>query len=75
MSATPSGVPHTCPPRAAVRRRIQYPMMFHIKNVDDSLARATHCSVLEFTAEEGRCYIPHWVRRSPAHAAVAARGT
>lgn len=57
---TPPPPPVAC----AVRRRIQYPMMFNIRNADESLARATHCSVLEFTAEEGRCYIPHWVRVS-----------
>lgn len=22
----------------------------------------THCGVLEFVADEGICYLPHWVR-------------
>lgn len=43
-----------------IRRHIEYPMMFRITN--NAQNRTTHCSVLEFTAEEGRCYIPHWVR-------------
>lgn len=45
----------------AVRRSIQYPMMFRITNNKGGINRHTHCSVMEFTAEEGRAYIPHWV--------------
>lgn len=26
--------------------------------------RTTHCGVLEFVAEEGRCYLPYWMMRN-----------
>lgn len=45
-----------------VRLNIQYPMMFKITNVNPESQRVTHCGVLEFLAEEGRCYLPSWVR-------------
>jgi ubiquitin fusion degradation protein 1 len=38
---------------------VQYPMMFRLTN--PSRGRKTHCGVLEFSAEEGRVYIPHWM--------------
>lgn len=28
-------------------------------------SQSTHAGVLEFIAEEGRVYLPHWVRASP----------
>eukprot|EP01105_Mastigella_eilhardi_P012357 TRINITY_DN2833_c0_g1_i2.p1 TRINITY_DN2833_c0_g1~~TRINITY_DN2833_c0_g1_i2.p1 ORF type:complete len:316 (-),score=86.00 TRINITY_DN2833_c0_g1_i2:107-1054(-) len=43
-----------------VRLKIQYPMLFRVSN----RARGdlfTHCGVLDFTAEEGRCYVPAWM--------------
>ena len=40
------------------RLNISYPMLFKLTNKK----RSTHCGVLEFVAEEGRIYIPHWVR-------------
>ena len=40
------------------RLNISYPMLFKLSNKK----RSTHCGVLEFVAEEGRIYIPHWVR-------------
>ena len=40
------------------RLNISYPMLFKLSNKN----RSTHCGVLEFVAEEGRIYIPHWVR-------------
>jgi len=44
-------------------RHIQYPMMFRIRtNINNpALARTSHCSVLEFDAEEGRVYMPTWM--------------
>ena len=39
------------------RLNISYPMLFKLSNKD----RSTHCGVLEFVAEEGRVYVPHWV--------------
>ena len=41
------------------RLNIQYPMLFKLTS---SRSKATHCGVLEFVAEEGKIYIPHWVR-------------
>ncbi|VDD93542.1 unnamed protein product [Enterobius vermicularis] len=45
-----------------VRLNIEYPMMFKISNPEDP-SRVTHCGVLEFLAEEGRCYLPSWIMR------------
>ncbi|GAM23192.1 hypothetical protein SAMD00019534_063670, partial [Acytostelium subglobosum LB1] len=41
------------------RLNIQYPMMFEISNPKSH--RSSHCGVLEFTAEEGVCYMPKWM--------------
>lgn len=41
------------------RLNIQYPMLF--KLVTSNRSKSTHCGVLEFVAEEGKIYIPHWV--------------
>ena len=62
-------------PPGAAQLNIVYPMVFKVTNSSNGLA--THCGVLEFTAEEGRAYLPSWVRASvptpcfllaPAHA-------
>ncbi|KAL3997366.1 Ubiquitin fusion degradation protein UFD1 family protein [Acanthocheilonema viteae] len=45
-----------------VRLNIEYPMMFRVQNLNDS-GCSTHCGVLEFLAEEGRCYLPSWMMR------------
>ncbi|VDN00909.1 unnamed protein product [Thelazia callipaeda] len=45
-----------------VRLNIEYPMMFKIQSIGDPGA-FTHCGVLEFLAEEGRCYLPSWMMR------------
>uniref|UniRef100_A0AC35FUY5 Ubiquitin fusion degradaton protein n=1 Tax=Panagrolaimus sp. PS1159 TaxID=55785 RepID=A0AC35FUY5_9BILA len=42
-----------------VRLNIQYPMLFKITN--RTVQRVTHCGVLEFLAEEGKCYLPSWM--------------
>jgi len=44
------------------RLNTAYPMLF--KLVNSKLNRNTHCGVLEFVADEGRCYIPHWMMRN-----------
>ena len=41
------------------RLNITYPMLFKLTNRKKE--RQTHCGVLEFVAEEGRIYVPHWV--------------
>lgn len=38
---------------------ITYPMLFEISNGSQQLS--THAGVLEFTAEEGRAYLPFWL--------------
>ena len=38
---------------------VEYPLLFRLEN--KATGRFTHCGVLEFTADEGRCYIPHWM--------------
>ena len=43
---------------------VQFPMQF--RAVNTSLGTSTHCGVLEFTAEEGRVYMPHWVMENLA---------
>ena len=38
---------------------VQYPMLFEIEN--NLVGKKSHCGVLEFSAEEGWCYMPHWM--------------
>ncbi len=40
---------------------ITYPMLFEV--INGAKSKSTHAGVLEFTAEEGRCYLPFWVSR------------
>jgi len=44
------------------RLNIVYPMLFKLSNARK--ARATHCGVLEFVADEGKVYIPYWMMRN-----------
>ncbi|KAL3945498.1 MAG: hypothetical protein SGBAC_000397 [Bacillariaceae sp.] len=44
------------------RLQVDYPMLFHLTSDTDN--RTTHCGVLEFTAEEGTCYIPFWMMQN-----------
>ena len=37
-----------------------YPMLFQLTN--SKTHRTTHAGVLEFVADEGKCYLPYWVR-------------
>lgn len=41
---------------------VEYPMLFELSN--PRLGKRTHCGVLEFSAEEGRCYIPFWMMQN-----------
>ena len=42
------------------RLHITYPMLFELQNRIDN--KITHAGVLEFVAEEGKVYLPQWVR-------------
>lgn len=44
------------------RLNIIYPMLFKLTNPQKD--RITHCGVLEFTADEGKCYMPYWMLRN-----------
>ncbi|XP_048467318.1 ubiquitin recognition factor in ER-associated degradation protein 1 isoform X2 [Rhincodon typus] len=44
------------------RLNITYPMLFKLTNRKTD--RMTHCGVLEFVAEEGICYLPHWMMQN-----------
>lgn len=41
---------------------IEYPMLFKVEST--SSGRSTHCGVLEFVAEEGVVYMPHWMMQN-----------
>jgi len=41
------------------KMNIQFPIMFEITNTNTG--KISHCSVLEFTAPEGRAYLPLWM--------------
>lgn len=41
---------------------VQWPIQFRVSN--ESCGRATHVGVLEFTAPEGRAYVPHWIMQN-----------
>ncbi|CAZ84880.1 unnamed protein product [Tuber melanosporum] len=44
------------------RLHIAYPMLFELRN--GSKDKVTHAGVLEFIAEEGRVYLPHWMMKT-----------
>lgn len=44
------------------RLNIVYPMLFKLTNPQKE--RTTHCGVLEFVADEGKCYMPYWMMRN-----------
>lgn len=44
------------------RLNIVYPMLFKLTNPQKD--RMTHCGVLEFVADEGKCYMPYWMMRN-----------
>ena len=41
---------------------ITYPMLFEL--INGAKGKSTHAGVLEFTAEEGRCYLPFWLMQT-----------
>lgn len=44
------------------RLHITYPMLFELINGQGSSGpKLTHAGVLEFIADEGKVYLPHWV--------------
>ena len=45
------------------RLHITYPMLFEL--INGAKERSTHAGVLEFIAEEGKIYLPYWVRTRP----------
>jgi len=55
-------------PQSALQKltmlHVSYPMLFEVKNAEKD--SRTHAGVLEFTAEEGRVYIPQWMMDSLA---------
>ena len=46
------------------RLHITYPMLFELINGREE--KVTHAGVLEFIAEEGKIYLPQWVRMPPS---------
>lgn len=44
------------------RMVIEYPMLFEVTNLRSG--RKTHCGVLEFSSEEGFCYMPYWMMKN-----------
>lgn len=42
------------------RLNVDYPMLFQLTNAKKN--RVSHAGVLEFVADEGKVYIPFWVR-------------
>lgn len=44
------------------RLQVDYPMLFRLESSDKGTL--THSGVLEFTAEEGSCYIPFWMMQN-----------
>uniref|UniRef100_F6SHN2 Ubiquitin recognition factor in ER associated degradation 1 n=1 Tax=Macaca mulatta TaxID=9544 RepID=F6SHN2_MACMU len=51
-----------CNLRLPGRLNITYPMLFKLTNKNSD--RMTHCGVLEFVADEGICYLPHWMMQN-----------
>lgn len=43
---------------------ISYPMQFELRNTEVDPQPVTHVGVLEFTASEGRCYVPWWIMQN-----------
>ncbi|KAL6739334.1 hypothetical protein Aduo_012803 [Ancylostoma duodenale] len=45
-----------------IRYNVPYPMLFKVSSVGET-PRATNCGVLEFSAPEGKCYLPQWMMK------------
>ena len=48
------------------RLQIEYPMLFKLSHVTRRGTHTTHCGVMEFSAQEGRCYLPYWMMQNLA---------
>lgn len=46
------------------RLRVTYPMMFSLVNPSARKESRTHSGVMEFSAEEGTCYVPYWMMQN-----------
>lgn len=46
------------------RLRVTYPMMFSLVNPRSRRESRTHSGVMEFSAEEGQCYVPYWMMQN-----------
>jgi len=44
------------------RMNVDYPMLFELRGFSSD--KKTHCGVLEFSAEEGRVYLPFWMMQN-----------
>lgn len=44
------------------RMNVEYPMLFEVTNL--TLGNKTHCGVLEFSSDEGYCYMPYWMMQN-----------
>jgi ubiquitin fusion degradation protein 1 len=44
------------------RMNVEYPMLFEVTN--HTIGKTTHCGVLEFSADEGWCYMPFWMMQN-----------
>lgn len=44
------------------RMNVEYPMLFEVTN--NEIGKKTHCGVLEFSADEGWCYMPFWMMQN-----------
>lgn len=47
------------------KMHVQWPLLMEVINGEKG--RHSHCGVLEFVAEEGRVYLPQWVRTYLPH--------
>lgn len=44
------------------RMNVDYPLLFEITN--EECQKKSHCGVLEFSSEEGYCYLPPWMMKN-----------
>lgn len=43
------------------RMTVQFPIMFEITHDSNILPKKSHCGLMEFTAPEGKVYLPLWM--------------
>ena len=44
------------------RMHVDFPMLFEARN--EAVGRKTHCGVIEFVAEEGKCHLPYFMMQN-----------